>query len=200
MRNLNWKPRICRTHVHMFNCKMIVMYIVSCDTRVLDPPHLNANGEDLEDFVHYFGPIWLDLFWPKLCGKFQIATFKRLIKFWNCPLQSCKMIVMLCDTRDMDPPHLNANGEDLEDFVQYLGPIWLVLFGPKLCWKFQIATFKRLIKFWNRALQPCRTYRYENLRFCIASPKQQLQIATFSKSPKSKSWIKLCYKTWKLGR
>ena len=47
----------------MFNCKMIVMDIVSCDTRVMDPPHLNANGEDLEDFVHYFGLIWLkDLF------------------------------------------------------------------------------------------------------------------------------------------
>ena len=61
---------------------MIVMDIVSCDTRVMDPPHLNANGEDLEDFVHYFGLIWLeDLFSAKLCWKFQIATFKHLIKF-----------------------------------------------------------------------------------------------------------------------
>ena len=60
---------------------MIVMDIVLCDMRVMDPSHLNANGEDLEDFVHYLGPIWLDLFGPKLCWKFQIATFKRLIKF-----------------------------------------------------------------------------------------------------------------------
>lgn len=113
---------------------------------------------------------------------------------------SSKMIVMLCTMRDMDPLHLNANGEDLEDFAHYLGPIQLDLFGPKLCWKFQIATFKRLMKFWNRALQSCRTCRYENLHFCIASPEQQLQIATFSKSSKSKGWIKLCYKIRKLGR
>lgn len=72
----------------MFNCKMIAMDLVLCDMRVMDPLHLNANVEDLEALVHYFGPICLDLFGSICCWKFQIATFKRLLKFFEIVLYS----------------------------------------------------------------------------------------------------------------